>query len=68
MRTLQFKIENKKGFILTVIEFDNKYTLPIYLVEDDKNIKGSSRKNWKQALYNYNRNKKNKSKKIFGGK
>lgn len=60
MRTLQFGIENKKDLILTVIKFDNEYTLPLYVVEDKEGIKGSSRKSWKKALYNYNRNKKRK--------
>lgn len=60
MRTLQFGIENKKDLILTVIKFDSKYTLPLYIVEDKKGIRGSSRINWKKALYNYNKNKKRK--------
>lgn len=60
MRTLQFGIENKKDLILTVIKFDSEYTLPLYIVEDKEGIRGSSRINWKKALYNYNKNKKRK--------
>lgn len=61
MRSLQFGIENKKDLIVTVMKFDNKYTLPLYIVEDKKGIRGSSRINWKRALYNYNKNKKRKT-------
>lgn len=60
MQTVQFGIENKKNLTLTVIHFDNEYTLPMYIVEDKKGVNGSSRVNWKKALYNYNRNKKRK--------
>lgn len=58
---MQFKIKDKQNLTLTIIHFDNEYTLPIYIIEDKKGIKGSSRTNWKKALYNYNRNKKRKN-------
>lgn len=60
MQTLKFKIEDKKNLVLTVIRFEN--VLSIYIVEDKTGIRGSSRINWKKALYNYNRNAKRKMK------
>nr|DAG70239.1 MAG TPA: hypothetical protein [Caudoviricetes sp.] len=48
---------------LTIIEF--QYSPTIYIVEDNNGIEGSSRKNEKQAIYNYNRNKKRKEKECW---
>lgn len=57
MKTEVFEIDNHEDLHLIVME--GKFTGIRYIVEDKEGtVCGSSKINWKKALYNYNKNKK----------